>query len=411
MKKKYLLSFCALLTLTTTPIVISCNKNSEKKENKNEKEETKNEITPSKKEEEPTSFSKLEEFDSEFVNFYNNFENNFSFDYSKLLGYNKPNNEVFPTQFQRNFKNIDIKLANELNKKYDVEIQNASYILNSELESNLEGKLNVTFKLKSKNQNKIILKSLTINNFKKSPNGIDQNGKILSTPSDSLKPKKTELSNYITGDQNIRFAIDNNKYMESLKRQHNNKPWNEYRNDLINNVNKIDEFNSKSKELNLDSYENLAHKGWTLPKYDESGNFLGLSMLPQETNKGPSWTDALGRNEFLINGLARTLPNEKYRQAALQTFSISFSNKVDFNKLYNPVKNSVIKDEDLDKLEVEFKNNSNALKLISSIRELNKIIKAFSAPEFSGLASQAYKLRGDALDIFTRENLSDNTIL
>ncbi|SGA32952.1 Membrane-associated lipoprotein precursor [Chlamydia abortus] len=82
--------------------------------------------------------------------------------------------------------------------------------------------------------------------------------------------------------------MDNSKYLAELTRQQRNAPLSEVRPDLNALLDNVKEFNAKAIANNQDTYESAARKGFTLPTYDEHGNFKGLSFYENEMGKGPS---------------------------------------------------------------------------------------------------------------------------
>ncbi|WP_434335559.1 Ig-specific serine endopeptidase MIP [Mycoplasma leachii] len=141
------------------------------------------------------------------------------------------------------------------------------------------------------------------------------------------------FDSYSNKSQKDRFKYDNEKYINSLEGQISpDKPINlkTYRG-LETSKEHIIKFDQKANESNFDTYYNAALKGFTLPVYDDKGAVKGLQINDgPEINKGPSTVDSLGRDRFKTNGLARTIPNETYKTAAIQTFQVSFTAHKDY---------------------------------------------------------------------------------
>ncbi|WP_434326043.1 Ig-specific serine endopeptidase MIP [Mycoplasma leachii] len=142
------------------------------------------------------------------------------------------------------------------------------------------------------------------------------------------------FDSYSNKSQKDRFKYDNEKYINSLEGQisPDKKPINlkTYR-DLETSKEHINKFDQKANESNFDTYYNAALKGFTLPVYNDKGEVNGLQINDgPEVNKGPSTVDSLGRDRFKTNGLARTIPNETYKTAAIQTFQVSFTAHKDY---------------------------------------------------------------------------------
>ncbi|QVJ95984.1 lipoprotein [Mycoplasma mycoides subsp. capri] len=142
------------------------------------------------------------------------------------------------------------------------------------------------------------------------------------------------FESYSNKNQKDRFKYDNEKYINSLEGQisPDKKPINlkTYRG-LETSEDNIKKFDQKASESNFDTYYNAALKGFTLPVYDNEGKVKGLQINDgPEINKGASTVDSLGRDRFKTNGLARTIPNETYKTAAIQTFQVSFTGYKDY---------------------------------------------------------------------------------
>jgi len=103
-----------------------------------------------------------------------------------------------------------------------------------------------------------------------------------------VKFSNDKIVEYINADQQKRYELDNTKYLAELTRQQRNAPLSEVRPDLNALLDNINEFNAKAIANNQDTYESAARKGFTLPTYDEHGNFKGLSFYENEMGKGPS---------------------------------------------------------------------------------------------------------------------------
>ncbi|QVJ95982.1 DUF31 family protein [Mycoplasma mycoides subsp. capri] len=142
---------------------------------------------------------------------------------------------------------------------------------------------------------------------------------------------------YTKKNQKQRFDYDNERYITRLKGQFGNGSTEidlkQYRG-LDTTKNNIEKFDKQANDSKFDTYYNAALKGFTLPVYGDDGNIKGLQINDgPEIGKGPSEVDSLGRNEKAKTiGLARTLPNEMYRTAAIQTFQTNFTIYKDYEK-------------------------------------------------------------------------------
>ncbi|WFQ93391.1 Immunoglobulin protease MIP [Mycoplasma feriruminatoris] len=142
---------------------------------------------------------------------------------------------------------------------------------------------------------------------------------------------------YAKKDQRDRFKYDNERYVSRLKRQLGNGSdsidLKQYRG-LNTKEDNIKKFNQQAEKSNFDTYYNAALKGFTLPVYGDNGQVNGLKVYEgPEVGKGPSEVDSLGRSEKPKTvGLARTIPNDIYKTAAIQTFQVNFTIHKDYEK-------------------------------------------------------------------------------
>ncbi|WP_415385109.1 Ig-specific serine endopeptidase MIP [Mycoplasma feriruminatoris] len=139
---------------------------------------------------------------------------------------------------------------------------------------------------------------------------------------------------YTNNSQKERFKFDNDKYISRLESEYggskNSIDLKNFRG-LDTKQEDIKKFDNLAQSSNFDTYYNAALKGFTLPVYN-NGQVDSLKIYDgSETIKGPSPIDSLGRIEKAkTNGLARTLPNEMYKTAAVQTFQVSFKGWKDY---------------------------------------------------------------------------------
>nr|VZR99932.1 Membrane-associated lipoprotein [Mycoplasma feriruminatoris] len=145
---------------------------------------------------------------------------------------------------------------------------------------------------------------------------------------------ETGYTKYTNNSQKERFKFDNDKYISRLESEYggskNSIDLKNFRG-LDTKQEDIKKFNDLAQSANFDTYYNAALKGFTLPVY-KNGQVDSLKIYDgSETIKGPSPIDSLGRIEKAkTNGLARTLPNETYKTAAVQTFQVSFKGWKDY---------------------------------------------------------------------------------
>lgn len=329
-KNKFLLLSLSLGMLPVFPIISASCVDKNKKDDKNNPDPNKPQEDPSKPNKD---FSKYSDLSAEFKQIVDKVELGKTFDF-KLKDstlHDKEYKDIYPTQIRNNFdKGIEI-IQKENNGELDIQIND---VILDEKTANKTGKFQLSLILTDKKTNQIYQKNIEVAGFNTNPYGADENGKIPNDGTETLKPDSNDrISEYIKADQQKRYELDNSKYLAELTRQQRNAPLSEVRPDLNALLDNVKEFNAKAIANNQDTYESAARKGFTLPTYDEHGNFKGLSFYENEMGKGPSWVDALGnRDIYQINGLARTLPNEQYLRTALQTFGITISNHLGENK-------------------------------------------------------------------------------
>ncbi|ACU78388.1 putative liporotein [synthetic Mycoplasma mycoides JCVI-syn1.0] len=230
--------------------------------------------------------------------------------------------DVIPTKLEKNqieiifkdpYKNqIDSEVVNVITNKSNGFASINEAILYVEFKNNKTGKTkSVNFKVTGLNKN----------------NTYDASGNIISNGLDYFNGEAGYVS-YTNKNQKQRFEFDNKKYVKALENQINNGSTVDlktYRN-LNTKQEHINKFDKLAKDNNFDSYYNAAIKGFTLPVYDDKGEVSGLQINDApEVNKGPSVIDSLGRDQFKTNGLARTIPNEVYKTAAIQTYQVTFN--------------------------------------------------------------------------------------
>ncbi|MDJ1648110.1 Ig-specific serine endopeptidase MIP [Mycoplasma phocimorsus] len=167
----------------------------------------------------------------------------------------------------------------------------------------------------SNNSIETIIKTLT--GFKK-----DESSIIVP----EVNNETSDIDTYLNASQSERFEIDNKDYYQQILKRINSQ-IESYRPEVKRNSELIEKFDEQAKKLDIDSYNHLLAKNFTLPVLEDG--VKKLQIFEGERLQGPSKTDAFGvHNKYLIGGLARNLINEKYKDIALQTFAINFTNKV-----------------------------------------------------------------------------------
>ncbi|WP_415385111.1 Ig-specific serine endopeptidase MIP [Mycoplasma feriruminatoris] len=230
--------------------------------------------------------------------------------------------EILPTQLEKSY--IEITFKDKYENQIFSEVVNvipsrsvgfsaiSEAMVYAELKNSKTGKTkSINFKITGLNKNK------TVDAFNQQiNNGLEYfNG-------------ESGYVSYTQKNQKQRFDFDNKKYITALEHNVNNGSTidlKKYRN-LETKKEHIDKFDKQANNSNFDTYYNAAIKGFTLPVYDDKGEVTGLQINDNpEVNKGHSVVDSLGRDRFKTNGLARTIPNEVYKTAAIQTYQVTFN--------------------------------------------------------------------------------------
>ncbi|WP_406615027.1 Ig-specific serine endopeptidase MIP [Mycoplasmopsis hyopharyngis] len=248
----------------------------------------------------------------------------------------KKRSEILPTELHEKFLDSSSLI---INKEHEGKI--SATIINVVLEkdeqtgmepSNKKGECEITVLFENRSTKKTELKTFKVSGFKTNQ-GSHHSGKISYDPTAGLQ---SDWASYIKMSHEDRFKQDNSKYMSQLKNYLKDNASIEKARPELKDVSaeKRAEFDVKAKELGFDSYEDAALKGFTLPVYGTNGQVEGLKLNDRaEMGKRPSWVDSMGGLDvFKTNGLARTLPNETYRDVAEQTFQVQFTNKEDFSE-------------------------------------------------------------------------------
>ncbi|WP_036429421.1 Ig-specific serine endopeptidase MIP [[Mycoplasma] collis] len=223
----------------------------------------------------------------------------------------------------------DIKVANVKASSESIQIVNIIYDqdANGNSISNLTGKLTIVYRDKNSNVNK----QLEVSDFKKNFINAGSSGVIQSNITDSVSLNSEELKKWKDASLKDRYKLSSPKYLNVLKNQltaNGQVDLKEIRKNTTITDAKKEEFNQKADKLNIDNWDDLYLKGFSVPNYDDAGNFKGLKIKEGSgIVVGPSWVDARNRDNHKLSGLARMLVSEEYKTAALQTLSITISNK------------------------------------------------------------------------------------
>ncbi|WP_029905595.1 Ig-specific serine endopeptidase MIP [Mycoplasmopsis opalescens] len=234
-------------------------------------------------------------------------------------------------------EDIQFELKGDANDKY--------VVIPKKLEQDIDnGRLNISYEVryskaqveKNKDLENVSFNSkITVDGLKKG----EDPAKLFNDLHNKDNTNKSLLKEYLTWDQSKRFEHDNKNYINAIKGQigypQNKKPEEitvdtlksrkELSDSEIQNSRKA--FDAKNKESKLDSFDNWYLKTFSLPIFDENGNFKGFSVNEaSQFGIGPSWIDIADRNKFQASGYPRTILNDIYLRQALQTWHIEFAN-------------------------------------------------------------------------------------
>lgn len=300
------------------------------KEQKEKEKEADSKEKTEKQQDDKTTTKILD--DKEFESFVNTLKenNNFSITQANSSGMAKTKKNTLPSEVLDNKLQWKVTLNDNVKSKVSAKLVNIT-TANSETlaEANRSGNLTFFVEFTNPVTKHTTTKSFIVDGWETNQQGTDRNGRILRDPSEGLKPKESDLKQYLFSlNQKQRFDLDDAKYLNILKQQVHNADWKGLRPDLsTTTADQIKTFNEKAKTVGVSSYESSAYKGFTLPKYKSDGSVDGVIIYGSEMVKGPSWVDTLGKsNPYKARGLARTLPNQHYVDIAKQTYSVVFHN-------------------------------------------------------------------------------------
>ncbi|EIE41213.1 lipoprotein [Mycoplasmopsis canis UFG1] len=270
--------------------VISCGDNKNNTNNASNTENKPNDPTPGSQNpglSDPNAIPKAELEKKTFDDLFR-----FTNEYGAPLDYKSQSIQQF-------FKNIDEGKINisKIDEKTPLTFLNAQQ----------EGNSAKLFFIYNNKENEIV--TYTISGFE----GVNYD---LSGP----KVSASKFGTYVKSSLVDRYKQDAEEYDQGLNR--NSEP----RKNLNATEKTILEFNKKAEELGLPNYDRANKMGMTIPKYDSSGNIIGLDLKLSETGKGPSWVDNYGKDGPKNRGLARTITNQTYANIALQTFQFNITN-------------------------------------------------------------------------------------
>ncbi|QBF34605.1 hypothetical protein EG856_01550 [Mycoplasmopsis phocirhinis] len=255
---------------------------------------------------------------------------------------------------------VHLKFKNNLDKSFNFNL----LAVNTEPNANTTGLARFSIQISKKDNTETKVKSYDLSGFKTTPFGADSTGTI---PFDSRVNSVTNT--YIDSNQLERYNLDNEEYLKELKQQYFNATENEVRSSLNYTKEGARKFNDLAQQAKIPTYEDGVYKGFTLPVITPEGNLGGLSIHSGSVPTKYSKTDFLGdRDIFKSIGLARLLPNEKYRDIAYQTVSASFSYAEDYASEIAELKEKI-------KKMTEWRDSNQTVRLAEYIQALVDIEK------------------------------------
>ncbi|QJR44179.1 Ig-specific serine endopeptidase MIP [Mycoplasma miroungirhinis] len=323
-KLKYFLPILITLTTVSPLIAISCanNVNDKKDNNKIDKAKKDDKLAKDQKDNNVKQNQPIALVPEELKKIVAK-----SFDELYELKFKRGNKKDFSpeTIWSQQDELLDIKV------KSAFESQISIHLLDVILEpnANATGNLSLSIEITDKQTNNKTIKKYPLTGFKTNAYGISDDGTIKYNPNIT----NDKLAQYHNLSQAQRFKEDNDKYITGLKRQYQNKSVDQVRPDLKYKKENANQFNEIAKNIGVDNFENSAYKGFTLPVYKSDGTIDGLSLAPTAAPELFSDIDFIGgRVPFQSVGLARMLPNQKYKDIALQTFIGDFTYQDKFEK-------------------------------------------------------------------------------
>ncbi|QKT05250.1 Ig-specific serine endopeptidase MIP [Mycoplasma sp. OR1901] len=254
----------------------------------------------------------------------------FDFKYQSLRNQNK--NEVLPSQVIRN-ASLDKFIPSD---KYawflDITINNVKGV---EGEENPNRTGNVVFYLTFINRltgQTSDVKQIKVSGFNSNEQGLDETGQQYGGIELGGLKKPTsneEIKEYIKKTPIDKFKYDDNIYLTALKGYiKSNGDLAKIRPEINTNTqDNINHFNTEAAKVGFSPYESAAYKGFTLPKYGNNNQVLGLALNDvMEIGKKDSWVDSLGKKQGFEQGLARRITNKNYLNASYSTYHIEINN-------------------------------------------------------------------------------------
>ncbi|AXE60526.1 hypothetical protein DA803_00215 [[Mycoplasma] phocae] len=136
------------------------------------------------------------------------------------------------------------------------------------------------------------------------------------------------LQDYIDSDLYKQFELDNKKYIDNFLRNainfYSNGDISKWRENIKRDPKLISKYDEIARELHLDDFNSALLKGFALPQKEGNQKKISLYDGP-EVPKAPGWSDIAGRDVNKAYGVPRILPNQKYKDYALDTYSVTFT--------------------------------------------------------------------------------------
>ncbi|EIE40204.1 Ig-specific serine endopeptidase MIP [Mycoplasmopsis canis] len=241
--------------------------------------------------------------------------------------------QIYPSELK--LEDLQISVAGGNSSLFNYSIKSIDHFIEQKDQkvSDWLGAIGIIVEFENKNNpDSKIVRKFTFSGFRNNPkNGTpDHNFNIQLEP---YEPLDQDYVIYSSLSHKDRFDIENITYLRALSNHLKFKgisPTDYHKDINLNSKKAILDFDKKAKEIGVDSYESSYLKGFTLPKFNDQGEFEGLSLSEgKEVDKAPVRSDSIGRNQWRYSGLARNLVNDHYKKIAKQTYSVEFTNPKD----------------------------------------------------------------------------------
>ncbi|QBF34667.1 hypothetical protein EG856_01885 [Mycoplasmopsis phocirhinis] len=376
MKKTKLIIGLSSASLILPLSVVSCQQNKQSDQNKTPEKPKTN--TSSSKTKTRTNLDKIAS---------KQFDELFSVEFKDISGRTVTKDEISVDGVQRNsLQNVNLKVKPNFSNQVNAKLIN----IGGNWDKQRTGKAHFSIQFIDKNDEKNTkIHTYIISGFKSNQFNANDDGTIIADPRLSIVD---DFQEYENANQEQRFKIDNKDYIEGLKRQYQDTDITKLRPELNYTQQAAEKFNTLSQEAKLNSYEDSVYKGYTLPTFNDKGEIDALSIHGKDAPALYSKIDFLGdRDPNQSIGLARLLPNEKYKQIALETMAISFTSKEDFAREIKQAEQMI------EKLKTWNQSTPEFMSYINNLVEKENLEKTYLSNLLAGELRTAYERDVDGI--------------